>query len=171
MLIALPKPMHSADLHSCESSYLFSTSLTATESSRLPDAVELLWEEKGTNGDSEGELLEASKAHALQQLKEKCEGKQRATDSMVSTVEVRKRKWLTKSVSVVDSREEGVAGPSKRVKLEVMGPTEGEDEFLGTSGCFPLVAYWLLASVSECCMRCHLNSARCFTKPASKKSN
>ncbi len=33
----------------------------ATESGKLPDAAELLREEKGTDGDSEGELSEASK--------------------------------------------------------------------------------------------------------------
>ncbi len=116
----------------------------ATESSRLPNVVELLREEKETDGDSEGELLEVSKAHALQHLKEKCEGKWRVTDSIVSTVEVRKRKQPTKSASVVDSGEEGVADISKRVKLEVMGPTKGEDEFLRNSEYFPPVGHWLL---------------------------
>ncbi len=43
---------------------------------------------------------------------------------------------MTKSASVVESGEEGVAGSSKRVKLEVAGPTEGEDEFLGNSEYF-----------------------------------
>ncbi len=143
-----------------------------TESSGLLDVAELLLqEEKGTNGDSEGELSEASKVHALQQLKEKHEGKQRVMESAGSTVEVRKRKQPTKSASVVDSREEGVAGTSKKVKLEVTGPVESKDEFLGTSRCFPPAAYWLLTSVSEHCMQCHLDSAKCFVKPASKKSN
>ncbi len=63
---------------------------------------------------------------------------------MVSTVDVRKRKWPTKSASVVDSGEEGMAGTCKWVKLEVAGPTEGEDEFLGNSEYFLLAAHWLL---------------------------
>ncbi len=55
----------------------------------------------------------------------------------VSPMEGRKRKWVTKSASVVESVEEGgVASSSKRVKLEVAGPTEGEDKFLGNSESF-----------------------------------
>ncbi len=37
----------------------------------------------------------------------------------------------------MESREEGVASTSKRVKLEIAGPTEGEDEFVGNSESFP----------------------------------
>ncbi len=51
-------------------------------------------------------------------------------------MEGRKRKQMTKSASVVESGEEGVASSSKRVKLEVVGPAEGEDKFLGNSECF-----------------------------------
>ena len=94
-------------------------------------------EEKGTNGDSEGELSEASKVQAHQYLKEKREGKQRATEPGVSPMEGRKRKWGVKSASVVESREEGVASTSKRVKLEIAGPAEGEDKFVGNSESFP----------------------------------
>ncbi len=108
----------------------------AAESVRLPDAAELLREEKGTDGDSEGELSEALREQVHQYLKEKHDGKWRATESGVSPTEGRKRKQMTKSASVVESREEGVAGSSKRVKLEVAGPTEGEDEFLGNSEYF-----------------------------------
>ncbi len=89
----------------------------------------------------------------------------------MSSMEGRKRKRATQSASMVDSGEEGVAGSSKRVKLEITGPTEGEDEFLGNSEYFPLLVYRLLISVSERCMWCRLDSARCFAKPASEKSN
>ncbi len=54
----------------------------------------------------------------------------------MSPTEGRKRKRMTKSASVVESREEGVASSSKRVKLEVVGPAEGEDEFLGNGEYF-----------------------------------
>ncbi len=107
-----------------------------SESGRLPDVEELLREEKGTDGDSEGELSEASKVQAHQYLKEKCEEKWRATEPGMSPMEGRKRKQVPKSVSVVESRKERVAGSSKRVKLEVAGPAEGEDKFLGNSEYF-----------------------------------
>ncbi len=51
----------------------------AAESGGAQDAVEMLREEKGTDGDSEGELSEALKVQAHQYLKEKHEGKWRAT--------------------------------------------------------------------------------------------
>ncbi len=143
----------------------------AAESVRLPDAAELLREEKGTDGDSEGELSEVSRVQARQYLREKRDGKWRVVEPRVSSTEGRKRKRVTKSVSMVDSGEEGVAGSSKRVKLEITGPAEGEDEFLGNSEYFPPSVYRLLISVSEHCMRCRLDSARCFAKPASEKSN
>ncbi len=54
----------------------------------------------------------------------------------MSSVERRKRKQMTKSASVMESGEERVASSSKRVKLEVVGPTEGEDKFLGNSEYF-----------------------------------
>ncbi len=47
----------------------------AAESSGIPDVAEMLREEKGTDGNSEGKLSEASKALACQHLKEKCKGK------------------------------------------------------------------------------------------------
>ncbi len=143
----------------------------AAESVRLLDAAELLREEKGTDGDSEGELSEASRVRARQYLREKHDGKRRAVEPGVSSMEGRKRKQATKSASIVDSGEEGVAGSSKRVKLEITGPAEGKDEFLGNSEYFPPAVYQLLISVSERCMRCHLDSARCFAKPAFEKSN
>ncbi len=68
-----------------------------------------------------------------QHLKEKCEGKWRVTEPTVSPVEGRKRKWMTKSVSVVESREEGVASSSKSVRLEVMEPIKDENEILSNS--------------------------------------
>ncbi len=105
----------------------------------LEEAMEKKRKEKGTDGDSEGELSEVPKvlkAQACQYLKEKCKGKRRATEPGMSPSEERKRKWMMKSASVVESREEGVASFSKRVKLEVMGPTEGEDKFLGNSEYF-----------------------------------
>ncbi len=108
----------------------------AAESIRLSDAAELLREEKGTDGDSEGELSEASKVQAHQYLKEKHEGKRKAIEPAVSPMEGRKRKRGIKSASVVESGEEGVVSTSKRVKLEVAGPTEGEDEFVGNSESF-----------------------------------
>ncbi len=66
----------------------------------------------------------------------KCDGKWRAMESGVSPMEGRKRKQMTKSVSIVESGEEGVASFSKRVKLEVVRPAEGEDKFLGNSKYF-----------------------------------
>ncbi len=36
----------------------------------------------------------------------------------------------------MESGEEGVVSSSKRVKLEVVGPAEGEDKFLGNSESF-----------------------------------
>ncbi|KAK0244463.1 hypothetical protein EDD85DRAFT_945778 [Armillaria nabsnona] len=105
----------------------------AVESVRLPDVAELLREEKGTNGDSEGELSEASKAQAHQFLKEKCEEKWRPMEPGVSPTEGRKRKQITKSASVVESEEEGVASFSKQVKLEVAGPAEGVTHMPQTS--------------------------------------
>lgn len=68
-----------------------------------------------------------------QHLKEKCERKWRVTEPAVSPVEGRKRKWMTKSASVVESREEGVASFSKSVRLEVMEPIKDEDEMLSNS--------------------------------------
>ncbi len=67
-----------------------------------------------------------SKDEALRKLKAVCDGKWRATEPAVSTAE--KRKWAPKSSSIVESGEEGTSRPSKRVKLEVTGPMEGEEE-------------------------------------------
>lgn len=63
------------------------------------------------------------------------DGKQQVMKSMVSTADGNKKwKWLTKSVSVVEeSREEGGAGPSKKAKVESMGPTENEEELEDSS--------------------------------------
>ncbi len=60
------------------------------ESGGAQDAVEMLREEKGTDGDSEEELSEALKVQAHQYLKEKHEGKRRATEPGVSPVEGRR---------------------------------------------------------------------------------
>lgn len=93
----------------------------------------MLREEKGTDGDSEKELSKTLKTQVHQLLKEKHERKWRAIEPMVSPAERRKRKQMMKSVSVVENREEGVASSSEKVKLEVTGPTEGENELLGNS--------------------------------------
>ncbi len=87
-------------------------------------------EEKGTKGDTE-ERPRTSKNEALRKLKVVHDGKQRATGPAVSTAEKRKR--MPKLSSIVESSEEGTSGPSKRVKLEVMGPMEGEEEFTENS--------------------------------------
>ncbi|PBK71763.1 hypothetical protein ARMSODRAFT_1016753 [Armillaria solidipes] len=119
-------------------------------------AAKLLREERGTDVDTEGEQSEASKAKALQKLREKQDGKRKATAPAVSTAEKnKKRKRATKSASVVESEAEEVPGPSKRVKAEVSGPAEGEEELSG----------------NKRCMRCCQDSAHCFAHPASKKSN
>ncbi|PBK77865.1 hypothetical protein ARMSODRAFT_1010505 [Armillaria solidipes] len=87
--------------------------------------VVLVNEEKGTDADTEGEMLEALKKKALQKLKEKRDGKQKATASVGP-----KRKPATKSTSVVEESDgEGRPGPSKRMKTEVLGPAKGEKEF------------------------------------------
>ncbi|SJL12780.1 uncharacterized protein ARMOST_16211 [Armillaria ostoyae] len=123
----------------------------AAESGKGKDAAaaaELLREERGTDADTEGEQSEASKAKALQKLREKRDGKRKATAPAVSTMEKnKKRKWATKSTSIVESKAEEVPGPSKRVKTEVSGPVEGEEELKGN------------------------NSAHCFVCPVSEKSN
>ncbi|PBK60427.1 hypothetical protein ARMSODRAFT_1026471 [Armillaria solidipes] len=67
-----------------------------------------------------------------------------------------KRKQTTKSASVVkDSDKKGRPGPSKKVKVEISGPMEGEEEFSG----------------NKKCMHCHQDGAQYFACPASKKSN
>ncbi|PBK73733.1 hypothetical protein ARMSODRAFT_1015263 [Armillaria solidipes] len=119
-------------------------------------AAKLLREERGTDTDTEGEQSEASKVKALQNLREKQDGKQKVMAPAVSTMEKnKKRKWATKSMSVVESKAEEVPGPSKRVKAEVSGPTEGEEELSG----------------NKRCMHCHQDSAHCFACLASEKSN
>ncbi len=87
-------------------------------------------EEKGTDGDTEGERPSTSKKEALKKLKEVCDEKWRAMGPAVSTVE-NKRKWALKSSSVVESGEEGTSGLSKQVKLDVTGPAEDEEELMG----------------------------------------
>ncbi len=95
--------------------------------------IALAEEEKGTDGNTKGEKPGISKERALQKLKEVHNGKQRVTAPAVTTVETNKRKQAPKSSSVVESREEGTSGPSKWVKLEVMGPAQGEEEFMRNS--------------------------------------
>ncbi|KAK0446613.1 hypothetical protein EV421DRAFT_1901466 [Armillaria borealis] len=64
-----------------------------------------------------------------------------------------KRKQALKSASVVEESDgEGRSGLSKRVKMKVSGPMEGEEELI------------------ERCMCCHQDSAYCFACLASKKS-
>ncbi|SJL05179.1 uncharacterized protein ARMOST_08547 [Armillaria ostoyae] len=130
----------------------------AAESDKGKDVVaaaELLREERGMDADTKGDQSEASKAKALQKLREKQDGKRKATAPTVSTAEKnKKRKRATKSVSIVESEAEEVPGPSKRVKAEVSGPTEGEEELKG----------------NRRCMRCHQDSAHCFACPASETS-
>ncbi|SJL00829.1 uncharacterized protein ARMOST_04143 [Armillaria ostoyae] len=130
----------------------------AAESDKGKDAAaaaELLREERGTDADTEGEQSEASEAKALQKLREKRDSKRKATVPAVSTAEKnKKRKRATKSASVVESGTEEVPGPSKRVKAEVSGPAEGEEELKG----------------NRRCMCCHQDSAHCFARPASEKS-
>ncbi|PBK73754.1 hypothetical protein ARMSODRAFT_972136 [Armillaria solidipes] len=66
-----------------------------------------------------------------------------------------KRKWATKSSSMVeDSDKERVPDPSKRVKVEISGPVEGEEEFTS----------------NKRCMRCCQDGAHCFACPASETS-
>ncbi|KAK0431140.1 hypothetical protein EV421DRAFT_1912170 [Armillaria borealis] len=87
----------------------------------------LVEEERGMDVDTEGEKSEASKEKALKKLKEIRDGKWKAT---VPTGP--KRKWATKSTSVVEESDgENRPDPSKRVKVEISGPAEGEDEFTG----------------------------------------
>ncbi|PBK73765.1 hypothetical protein ARMSODRAFT_972142 [Armillaria solidipes] len=90
----------------------------------------LVSEERGTDGDTEGEKLEASKEKALQKLKEKHNRKQKVLEPTVSTVgEGKKRKQPMKSTSVVEeSREDGVLRPSKKAEVEVTGPAENVKE-------------------------------------------
>ncbi|SJL06598.1 uncharacterized protein ARMOST_09940 [Armillaria ostoyae] len=119
-------------------------------------AAELLREERETDTDTEGEQSEASKAKALQKLREKQDGKWKAMAPAVSTAEKnKKRKQATKSTSIVESEAEEVPGPSKRVKMEVSGPVEDEEELKG----------------NKRCMHCRQDSAHCFARPASEKSN
>ncbi|SJL00111.1 uncharacterized protein ARMOST_03423 [Armillaria ostoyae] len=109
----------------------------------------LVNEEKGTDVDTERELSEGVKEKALKKLKEVRDGKQKATAPAGP-----KRKCATKSASVVEESDgESRPGPRKRVKVEVLGPVEGEEEFNG----------------SKRCMCCHQDVAHCFVCPASKK--
>ncbi|KAK0437493.1 hypothetical protein EV421DRAFT_1907243 [Armillaria borealis] len=106
----------------------------------------LIEEEKGADADTKEEQSEASKAKALQKLREKWDGKRKATAPTVSTVEKNKKRKLGYQVRQ--------PGPSKRVKAEVSGPTGGQEELVG----------------NKRCMRCHQDSAHCFACPASEKS-
>ncbi len=92
--------------------------------------VILVEKEKRMNEDNEREKSEASKERALQKLKEIYDGKQRMMESVVPTVEKSKRKQTIKFSRVVESGEEGAPGPNKRIKLEMIGPMEGKEEFV-----------------------------------------
>ncbi len=111
----------------------------ASDSSRLPDLEELLREEKGSDVDTEEEVSESSKQEALRKMKDVRDGKRRVTAPAGSAgKKSRKRKRVTKSASVVESDGNVRQGPSKRANTEVSGPTEGEEEFLGSSKCISL---------------------------------
>ncbi|KAK0430002.1 hypothetical protein EV421DRAFT_1939362 [Armillaria borealis] len=56
---------------------------------------------------------------------------------------------------VEESDGESRPGPRKRVKMEILGLMEGEEEMIG----------------NKRCMRCHQDSAHCFACLASEKSN
>ncbi|PBK71800.1 hypothetical protein ARMSODRAFT_973371 [Armillaria solidipes] len=74
-----------------------------------------------------------------QKVKEKWQvkhnGKRKVSEPAVSTVgEGKKRKCPTKSVSVMaESGEEGVPGPSKKAKMEIIGPMENKEELQGNT--------------------------------------
>ncbi|KAK0421504.1 hypothetical protein EV421DRAFT_1917343, partial [Armillaria borealis] len=122
----------------------------AMESGKGAAEATLVHEERGTDADTEGEMSEGAKKKALKKLKEIHDGKQRATAPMGP-----KRKRAPKSTSVVEESDgESRPGPSKRVKTEVSGPVEGEEELIG----------------NKRCMRCHQDLAHCFACPASEKS-
>ncbi|SJL05230.1 uncharacterized protein ARMOST_08596 [Armillaria ostoyae] len=116
----------------------------------------LVNEERGTDGDTEREKSEASKEKALQKLKEKHNGKWKALEPTVSTAgEGKKRKWPTKSMSMMEeSGEDGIPGSSKKTKVEVTGPAENKEELQG----------------NKYCVQCHQDGARCFAHPGSAKT-
>ncbi|PBK71391.1 hypothetical protein ARMSODRAFT_1017292 [Armillaria solidipes] len=87
----------------------------------------VLVDERETNGDTEGEKSEASKKKAFQRLKEKCDGKCKA---------------LEPAGIVVESKEEDILGPSKKTKVESMGPTENEEELKGNRWSEMLCSSW-----------------------------
>ncbi|KAK0437056.1 hypothetical protein EV421DRAFT_1978720 [Armillaria borealis] len=94
-------------------------------------------EEKGTDVDTKGEMSEGAKKKALKKLKEIRDGKRKATAPVGP-----KRKRAPKSASVVEESEGGSKpGPSKRVKMEISGPAEGE-EMIGNNSahCFACLA-------------------------------
>ncbi|KAK0226910.1 hypothetical protein EDD85DRAFT_958134 [Armillaria nabsnona] len=111
----------------------------AMKASKSNGVVAELQEERGMDVDTKGELLEASKAVALHIY---CGGKEEEVYNEICKCGG-------------EQRGRNIWPSSKRVRLEVMGPTEGEDELVG----------------NKHCMRCHLDGAKCFTNPASKKSN
>ncbi|KAK0439307.1 hypothetical protein EV421DRAFT_1905969 [Armillaria borealis] len=118
----------------------------------------LVHEERGTDADTEGEMSEGAKKKALKKLKEIRDGKQRATAPVGP-----KRKWAPKSASVVEESDgESRPGPSKRVKTEVSGPMEGEEELIGNKRS---------SEKSICghtCSRCKTKKAACsFNKGTS----
>ncbi|KAK0449947.1 hypothetical protein EV421DRAFT_1732176 [Armillaria borealis] len=119
-------------------------------------AAELLREEKGVDADTKEEMLESLKKKALKKLKKIWDRKWKATVPAVTTVEKnKKRKQVAKSASVMESEVEEIPGPSKRVKMEVSGPMEGEEELKS----------------NKRCIHCHQDGAHCFAHLASKKSN
>ncbi|KAK0431703.1 hypothetical protein EV421DRAFT_1742862 [Armillaria borealis] len=80
----------------------------------------LIQEEQKTDGNTEGEISEASKEKVLQKLKEKHNRKQKTLELTVSTTgEDKKRKQPTKSISMLaESREEEVLEHSMKGLLQ-----------------------------------------------------
>ncbi|SJL03615.1 uncharacterized protein ARMOST_06972 [Armillaria ostoyae] len=62
---------------------------------------------------------------------------------------------MESSSMVAESEEEGVPGPSKKMKVEIMGPTENEEEL----------------EENKHCIQCCQDGAKCFTRPGSMKTS
>ncbi|KAK0447961.1 hypothetical protein EV421DRAFT_1900618 [Armillaria borealis] len=111
----------------------------------------LIEEEKGADADTEEEMLEGTKKKALKKLKEIRDGKRRVTAPIGP-----KRKWAPKSTSVVEESDgESRPGPSKRVKMEILGPTEGEEEMIGNKRSSEKSIY------GHTCSHCKTKKAAC----------
>ncbi len=110
------------------------------EEQKVEKIAALIEEEKGSDADTEEEVLESPKKEALKKLKDIQDGKWKVMAPVRSVEKNKKRKQATKSTIVVEESDgEGKQGPSKRVRAEVSGPAEGEKELLGNSKCISLV--------------------------------